>query len=126
MDGLGVTRYAKVAEEERLKAIAKQPQRVRRPLSGVNQWREVTRGVPYMKQLFVEGEWEKERRSLHFEERLSSGWGVIGSGRGLCNKPKGAKHIDLSTSAKYSWRGGAARCHTYTLMKPAIDPAQCI
>lgn len=93
----------KVAEALRLKEAEKQPKKVRHSLSGINQWREVTKGSIYLKRLFVEGEIEKERRFSKFEERRNSFAEVKDASRR--EKPEGALTIDLSASAKHSWRG---------------------
>lgn len=93
----------KFAEAQRLKEEEKQPKKVRRPLSGdKHQWREAAKGSIYLKRLFVEGEIEKERRFLKFEERSKSFAAVSDASRR--GKPENALTVDLSASAKYSWR----------------------
>ena len=105
----------KEAEERRRQEAAKQPKKARRPLTGANQWRESSKGSTYLKRLFVEGEIEKDRRHARFEERLDSfanqSFATTSTmmsstaGQPPRGQLKGKLIVDLSASAKYSWRG---------------------
>lgn len=102
-----------------MKEAKKQPKKVKRPLSGLNQWRESTKGSTYLKRLFVEGEAEKERRCAKFEERLSS-FGVAQGERR--EKQKGAQHIDLSAAGTLAYDRRFFMCVLTTLLYRPATP----
>ena len=101
----------KTAEAARLEEIKKQPRKSRHPLGGANQWRKEMKGELYLKALFVEGELEKKRQHVRFEERLNH-YGNLWRKESR-EKPKGVQHVDMFTSAKHSWRGEAVDSNEY-------------
>ena len=110
-----------------MKEAAKQPKKAKLALSGQNQWREEAKGSTYLRNLFVEGEMEKERRFLKFEERLNS-FGVRGEVKG--ENPKGKVVVDLSAGRGGGGGGGGVwgegtrpfTPHMYIVHKAASTP----